>query len=47
MMSLHIYISGNFKCTIKADHILELAGIGLFFIFVSLIRFGKLDCKLT
>ena len=28
--TLHIHISGNFKGTIMADHILELAGIGMF-----------------
>ena len=40
----HIYISGNFKRTIKADHILELTGLGLFVIIDSSIIFVRFDC---
>ena len=37
-----IYIFSNFKRTIKADHILELAGIGLFCYY----RFINRICKI-
>ena len=44
---LYIYISGNSKCSKMADHILEMAGLGLFFIIVSSIIFVKLNYKVV
>ena len=40
-----MHISGNFKCTLKADHILEFTGLAYFDSMVSFIIFLKLFSK--
>ena len=40
-------ISGNFKCSKKADHILEMAGLGLFCDYRFINHILKLDCKVV
>ena len=40
-----MYISGKSKRTIESDHILELARLGFFVIFVFITILIKLDCK--